>query len=111
MELRGPEESECAAETLENYSLNLIECDLIVAAVVELLRPRALVRGHLLSVFQQAAVEKIDGDPRRPKRVAAELGGDAGRERAPHDHSPRVLPRHPRFAQLLSPATAERAEQ
>ena len=66
---------------------------------------------HLLRVLEQPAVEQIDSDPRRPKRVTSEPRDDAGLERAPHDHPTRVLPRHPRFGQLPAPATAERAEQ
>ena len=44
-------------------------------------------------------------------RVAAELGGNPGRESAPHDHPPRVLPRHSRLAELLAPTPPERPEQ
>ena len=62
----------------ENDPLDLIERDLIVAPIVELGRARALVRRHLLRVFQQPAVEQIDGDAGRPKRVAAELRDDPG---------------------------------
>jgi len=43
-------------------ALHLIERDLVVAAVVELRGSRALVRRHLLGVFEQAAVQQIDGD-------------------------------------------------
>lgn len=37
---------------LQNYSLDLVERDLIVAAVVELRCARTFVRCHLLGVFQ-----------------------------------------------------------
>ena len=62
----------------QNNSFDLIERDLIVASVIELCRARAFVRRHLLGVFQQPAVEQIDGDPGRPERVAAKLGDDPG---------------------------------
>jgi hypothetical protein len=48
------------------YPLDLIERDLIVAAVVELGRSRALMCGHLLCEFEQTAVEQINGDAGQP---------------------------------------------
>ena len=81
--------------SLQNDALHLIERDLVVAPIIQFSRARALVRRHLLRVFEQTAVEQLDGDSGRPERVTAELRGDPGGERAPHDHPPRVLPRHP----------------
>ena len=43
--------------SLHDNPLNLIEGDLAVAAIVELGRSRALMRGHLLSVFEQPSVQ------------------------------------------------------
>jgi hypothetical protein len=90
---------------------DLIERDLVVAAVVELGGAGALVRRHLLGVFEQPAIQEIDRYPGRAERVAPRLGGDPRRERPPHDHPPRVLPRHPRLPELFAPAPAERTEQ
>ena len=47
---------------LYHYLFDLIERDLVTPAVVELGRPRAFVRGHLLDMFEQPAVLEIDGD-------------------------------------------------
>jgi hypothetical protein len=58
---------------LKNNSLNLIERNLVVAAVVELGRARALMDGHLLGVFEQTAIEKIDSNAGRAEAVAADL--------------------------------------
>ena len=59
------------SDVLQNNPLDLIERDLVVAAVVKLGRPRALMRGHLLGVLEEAAVEQIDGDPGSAEAVAA----------------------------------------
>ena len=72
----------------EDNPLDLIERDLIVAMMVEPLRTRALVRRHLLCVFQEPAVKQIDGDAGRPERVAAERGDDPGLARMADDHPP-----------------------
>jgi hypothetical protein len=50
-------------------SFDLIECDLIIAAVVELRRGRTLARRHLLRLLQKSAVEQIDNDADRPECV------------------------------------------
>ena len=63
---------------LQNNPLDLIERDLVVAAVIEFRRAGTFVRRHLLGIFEQPAVEQIDGDPGRPKRVAPEPRDDAG---------------------------------
>ena len=42
---------------LQDYAIDLIERDLIVAAAAELGCPGAFMRFHLLGVFQQTAVE------------------------------------------------------
>ena len=64
--------------TLEHDLLNLIERDLVVAPIIELGRARALMRGHLLRMFEQPAIREIDRDAGGPEGVAAELGFDAG---------------------------------
>ena len=74
---KGPEAVEPAADlsadsNLQNNALDLIERDLIVSAVIELGRTRALVRRDPLGVFEQTAVEQIYRDPRRPEGVTAE---------------------------------------
>jgi hypothetical protein len=42
---------------------------------------------HLRGFFERAAVLEVRGAPRAAEAVIAELGGDAGRSRAPADHS------------------------
>jgi hypothetical protein len=54
---------------LQHDFLDLIERDLVAAPVIEFCRPRAFVPRHLLSVFKEAAVLEIDGNPGR-KRIA-----------------------------------------
>jgi hypothetical protein len=56
---------------LKNDPLHLVECDLVVAAIVKFGCARALMRRHLLRVLEQAAVEQIDGDAGRAEAVAA----------------------------------------
>ncbi len=41
---------------LQHNFLDLIERNLVATAVVELRRPRAFVRGHLLGMFEKPAV-------------------------------------------------------
>ena len=96
---------------LQNDALDLVERDLIVAAIVELGRARALMRRHLLGVLEETAVEQIDGDAGRPKAVAAEPSEEAGRAGAADDHAPGVLAGHPIAGELLAAAAAEGAEQ
>jgi UDP-3-O-acyl-N-acetylglucosamine deacetylase len=82
---RGVPDRVLQTEPLQHNLLDLIEGDLVVAAVVELGGARAFVRGHLLGMLEQAAVLQIDRDAGRAERVAAELGGDAGRRGAAPD--------------------------
>jgi hypothetical protein len=79
-----------ASPSPNNPARPLKPCNLVVATIVQLGGARAFVRRHLLRVFEQAAVEQIDGDPGRPERVTPQLGDDPGGERTPHDHSPRA---------------------
>jgi hypothetical protein len=75
---------------LQDNPLDLVERDLVVAAVVELGRACALVRGHLLGVLEEAAVEQIDGDAGCSEAVAAEPGEEPGVAGAADNHAPRV---------------------
>jgi hypothetical protein len=50
--------------------LDFVQADRVVPAVVKLRRPRALVVGHLLSLFQRATVREIIRDSGRTERVA-----------------------------------------
>ncbi len=64
--------------SLENNPFDLVERNLIVAAIVKLGRARTLVRRHLLGVLEKTAVEQIDGDAGRPEAVATEPGEEPG---------------------------------
>ncbi len=86
-------------QLLERDPLYLIKSKLIVAAVLQLGGARALMRRHLLSLFQQPAVEKVHGDPGRPKRVTSDARDDPCRKGSPLDDPPRILPRHHRNVQ------------
>ena len=72
--------------SLNNDPLNLIECDLVTGAVVELGRARTFVCGHELRIFEGAAGVHIGRDPGRPKRMAinAPLEGHVGRAALDH---------------------------
>ena len=58
---------------LQHDPLDLIERDLVVATIVELGCPRALMRGHLLRVFEEPAIREIDRDAGCPEGMAAEV--------------------------------------
>ena len=68
---------------------DLIECDLIIAAVVELRRACTLVRRHLLRILQEFAVEQIDGDA---GSVLNRSGTASGQLAQPHGDICRRLP-------------------
>jgi hypothetical protein len=72
----------CAASGpywLDLYLLDLVECDLVAGAAVELGGARAFVRGHRLGVFERAA--------------ALEVGGNAGRAEVSSLPATRLWPR------------------
>jgi hypothetical protein len=69
---------QAATPYLDQDALDLIEGELIVAAVVEPRRAGALMVGHLLRDFQLAAVAQVLGDAGRAERVTADLRRDAG---------------------------------
>src|ERR1700744_1989886 len=60
--------------------------------------------GHLLGVFEQAAIEQIDGDTGRAEAVAANLCEKPGLFGAAYDHAARVVPRHAIGGELLDAA-------
>ena len=73
--------SECLERRLrtsQHDPLHLIERHLIARSVVELRRPRTLMRRDRLGLFQRPAVLQIGRDPRRPEGVAADRLGDPG---------------------------------
>src|SRR5207245_1900338 len=86
---------------LQNNPLDLIERDLVVAAIVELGRARAFVRSHLLRVLDETAIDQIDGDAGRPEAVAAEPSEQSGLFGTANDHAPCVLARHARAGEPL----------
>jgi len=90
--------------------LDLIQADLIPAAIVELRRARRGVVRHRRGLFQRAAVLKIGGDSGRPEAVIAELGFDPRAGRAPADHRIGVRLLQHRAGELAG-AAADRAEQ
>ena len=57
------------APTLDHNPLDLIEADLIVAAVTQAGRPGGFVILHLLSHFELAAVAQVLGDAGCPEGV------------------------------------------
>jgi len=85
---------DAARATLQNNALDLIERDLVVAAVVEHGRAGAFMRRHLLGVLEQAAVEQIDGDAGGAEAVAPKPCDDAGLQGAADDQPARILAGH-----------------
>jgi len=75
-----------ATSRSNEYPLHLVERHFLRAAIVELRRARARMVRHLRCLLKGAAVLQVRGDARRPKRVVANLGRDAGRPGAPLDH-------------------------
>ena len=61
-----------------------------MAAVIELRRARALVRGHRLRMLERTAIAEISGDAGRAERVIADRRMNAGRYSSPADHAPGV---------------------
>src|SRR5215813_11811523 len=52
--------------------LDLIECDLVTGAVIELGSAGAFVRRHALGVFQRAAGVHVGGDPSGPEGMTVD---------------------------------------
>src|ERR1700736_6367002 len=72
-------------------SLDFIERDFIIAAVIELGCPRRFVVSDLLRYFQLAAVLQIRRDPGRAESMIADACLHAGRFRTPADDAVGVL--------------------
>src|SRR5271169_6112787 len=94
----------------QHNPFDLIKRDLVVATIVELGRAGALMRRHLLGIFEQPPIEQINRDPGCPEGMAAEPGDDPGLQGATDDHPPRVLAGHALAGQLLAATAAEGAE-
>jgi hypothetical protein len=76
--------------------LDLIERDYVGRSIVELRRPRALMRGHCLSVLERFASFKIGGDPCSTKGVPADFGLQAWSDHNPLEPlKPAAGPKHP----------------
>ena len=68
-------------------AFDLVERDLVRAAVVEASGAGAFVVGHLLGDFEFAAVAEVFGDAGGTEAVAADLGFDAGVVGTSADHA------------------------
>ena len=79
---------------LESDPLHFILREPFLRPIVEFCRARALVRRHLLRVFQCSTVGHIGGDPGRPKRVIADRRVNADRDGAAAHHAPSIRLRH-----------------
>ena len=76
--------------------LDLVEAHVVAAPVVEPRRPWRLMRGDLLRHLQTAAIFEVGGNARRPKRVTANFGVDAGGPGPLADHPVDIgLPHRP----------------
>src|SRR5260370_24449289 len=76
---------------LDGDSMNFIERDFVIAAVVELGCPWRFMVGDLLCHFQLAAVFQIRRDAGRAESMIADPRFDACRFRAPADDAVGVL--------------------
>src|SRR6266851_7215679 len=94
---------------LDRDPLDLIERYGVAGAVVELGRPRALMRRHGLCILERAAGLEIGGDARRPEHMAPELDPEPGFGGAAADHAIGVDAVHRRVAEAAGPA--ERAAE
>jgi hypothetical protein len=79
----------CKSESCQNLallnhtSLDLIEADFVVPAIVELRPARRGVVRHHRGFSESAAVLEVSGDPGCQAAVVPELWGDAGHSGAP----------------------------
>ena len=89
-----------------NDPLDLIEADLVVAAIVEPRGARALMVGHLLRHFELTAVPQVFRDPRGAEGVTADLCAHAGGLGAPADHAVDVGLAHRPVRELAAAAAA-----
>ena len=95
----------------KSYTLNLILREPLLCSVIEFCGARALVRRHLLRVFERAAIGEISGDAGRAERVIADRGKDAGGDRAPSDHAPGIRLVYRLFGEHGGVVSAAGAEQ
>jgi len=70
----------------DQHPLDLIEGDLVMAAIVELGCSRRGMISHCGSSLQRATILRICRDPGRSERVIADRRPDLGRDRAPAYH-------------------------
>src|SRR5712691_2608970 len=98
-----------SAPRLDRDPLDLIDRDGVAGAIVELGRPRALVRRHGLGVLEGPAGLEISRDAGRPKDVTPELDSKAGLGGAPADHAIGVDAVHRRIAETAG--SAERSAE
>ena len=95
-------------------AFDLVEGDLVRAAVVEASGAGAFVVGHLLGDFEFAAVAEVFGDAGGTEAVAADLGFDAGVGGTSADHAVDVGWGHlttlnwPTFDHLIWPTPGNR---
>ena len=81
--------------------LDLIERDLIIAAVIEAGCSGGFMIRHLLRHFKHAAVAQVFRDTRRAEAMAADLGKYLHAGRAAPDHSVGIRLAHGIFRQLF----------
>jgi hypothetical protein len=79
-----------ASTTLYADSLDLIEGNLIIPAVVQPGSPGRFMRRHLLRNLQPAAVIEVRRYAGRPKGVTADLSFYSCRLRSTANHSPHI---------------------
>jgi hypothetical protein len=99
-----------AQRCLDRDSLDFVERNLILSAVIELGCPRRFVVSDLLSNFEFAAVLQIRRDPGRAEGMIANPRFDAGRFRAPADDAVSVLLEEGIAGQLASLAAGAAEE-
>jgi hypothetical protein len=76
----------------DQNSLDLIQANGIIGAIIELRRARRLVICDLLRVLDYTTVLQISGDPGGSESVAAGRLGQSGLSGAPFDHRQHLQP-------------------
>jgi hypothetical protein len=79
------------SETSKHHLLDLIQTHNVISPVIELRRPGALMRRHLLRLLQIPAIGQVNGDTGRPEGVATDLGLNPGMSRTPANHMEGIL--------------------
>jgi hypothetical protein len=69
---------------LEHHLLHLIQAHNIRSPIIQLGRPRALMRRHLLGFFEIPAIGQVNRDAGCPEGVAADFGLDTRSFSPPH---------------------------